>query len=379
MFNLSVTFFKTLILSFSFFIIGIYAYLNGGFYQKLELDVFIYSAIDIFFTCIVVSLFVNKRYARELSELSSFFEINKNKLFLIFVLLAIIPVFYSIHSINHFLSGGIKEELKFPAFISIYMMFFSTLTKVLFPISVALKSSKRYVMAPLFFCLFLSLSFGGSTAELLFVMFSFVVLSLMYKLLPINKIILLIVSLFSFAVLISALVQSSRYGGNLFAIPFKLFMKLATYRSFSFYLADYVNQLESYYMILYPFLGYGAGKFNEIFSSSANLYNNEFVMVYRNIGFFNGNYYLANVIYPWWSFFFQSFGIIGLFIKPVYLFFIFKVVTLFRLRVTLFFLIVYNIFLAQQTHMLLTINSYVLFFSLIVFDLIVNNGLRKVN
>ncbi|WP_227994772.1 hypothetical protein, partial [Vibrio parahaemolyticus] len=101
--------------------------------------------------------------------------------------------------------------------------------------------------------------------------------------------------------------------------------------------------------------------------------------VYRNIGFFNGNYYLANVIYPWWSFFFQSFGIIGLFIKPVYLFFIFKVVTLFRLRVTLFFLIVYNIFLAQQTHMLLTINSYVLFFSLIVFDLIVNNGLRKVN
>ncbi|WP_228027499.1 hypothetical protein, partial [Vibrio parahaemolyticus] len=66
MFNLSVSFFKTLILSFSFFIIGIYAYLNGGFYQKLELDVFIYSAIDIFFTYIVVSLFVNKRYAREL-------------------------------------------------------------------------------------------------------------------------------------------------------------------------------------------------------------------------------------------------------------------------------------------------------------------------
>ncbi|WP_282175218.1 hypothetical protein [Vibrio diabolicus] len=122
---------------------------------------------------------------------------------------------------------------------------------------------------------------------------------------------------------------------------------LFKYRAFSYYLSEIlIDKLSGdYEKVLFPIFGFFSERLLSIFSYLQNpisIPGSNFISNFHRLG--SENYLVANVIYPYWSWFVAVYGVTGLIIKSLfsftllYLFFRygFYLLTLYWLNVLLF-------------------------------------------
>ncbi|MBY7869534.1 hypothetical protein KW423_00240 [Vibrio fluvialis] len=287
--------------------------------------------------------------------------------------MALVSAYYAKSTLWIISSGMTREDLTINGGVSFVMLFFSPFFKVITPFCLYFGSSLR-----LRFCLllglFCSLLYGASMAELLY--FGFIILTL-YSLFSIKNIwslVLPFLLLIFFSFLIARYAQTVRYGENIDLYSFSLLVleKILKYRAFSFYLSDIlINSNVFSYKLLYPFFGYPYEWIISKFYPDIIYFDSNFIVSYHYLGGDNNNPYLANVIYPWWSFYFYSFGPFGLILKALWCFLILRMLLMFRFFFTAIYSIALLLYIGQFSFPLISINALATIFLLIAVDLAV--------
>lgn len=353
-----------------------------GYFTSLEPETIIYSSIDLFlsYSLFFYFVYVSKDKILLLKDDLNLYLINylESKWFLIFILF-IISLSYSYKSFLLSLSGITREELNFSGGVSFYMLFFSAFVKAVSPFVFYFKSSLK-IRLTLFLSFISVMFYSASMAEMLYFMMMLITLYILFGGLRLKNLFLYSLVVFSLAFFVAIIGQASRYGDiSFFDFVSRVIMKVTRYRSFSFYLSEYVYKDFNFLNIFYSFFGYISNYFNSIFCSDCNSYGNNFVIGFKYIGIdpkYN-TMYLANVIYPWWSFFVSSFGVFGLFIKFFYNLIILKFLLKFKFRLTLCFFICNLIFISQFNYFLMTLIGVINFSLFIFIDILLKNVISR--
>lgn len=152
---------------------------------------------------------------------------------------------------------------------------------------------------------------------------------------------------------------------------FNALEKVFEYRIYAIYLSEQVINLprnsEGVFFTLFGFLG---ERFSLLISTVDTVLVSQgstFVSDFIYIG--NGNF--ANALYPWWSWFYNSFGMFGIFLKALYTLVVFWVLLVFRLRISFFFFTYMILYRQQQRHIFMTTNDFYQFLGVIIVDLLI--------
>ena len=151
---------------------------------------------------------------------------------------------------------------------------------------------------------------------------------------------------------------------------------LFRYRSYSFYLAQFVFEAsDGIDKILFPFFGWFSERSLTIFldlEQPISTSGSDFVYKFRYIG-----RYRPNVLYPWWAFFYAKFGFIGLFLKMVYSFIIFRILVAIKLPLTLLYFLYILLFYQFVRHPFINASGAYTFISIIFLDIILKYNYAK--
>ncbi|MCD9513348.1 O-antigen polymerase [Photobacterium carnosum] len=351
-----------------------------GYFTSLKPETIIYSSIDLLLSYALFFCFIYKNKGKLnliKNELKvNFINLMEGKFFLISFLF-FISIFFSYKSLYLSLSGVTREELNFSGNVSFYMMFFTAFIKAASPFVFYFKTSLKLKFI---FCLsFISVMFySASMAEMLYFLMMLVTLYTLFGGIKLKEVLIYLLAIFLLAFSVAIIGQESRYG-NISFLDFilSIFIKVSRYRSFSAYLSEYIYQDYSFLNTFYPFFGYFSNYFNNIFCSSCGSYGSDFVISFHYLGIDTkyNTMYLANVIYPWWSFFVSSFGILGLFIKLIYNWIVLQLLLKYKFRLTFCFFICNLLYISQFNYFLMTLIGVINFLIFIFMDLI----LKKMN
>ncbi|HIF9190434.1 TPA: hypothetical protein ACX6PH_003441 [Photobacterium damselae] len=353
-----------------------------GYFTSLEPETIIYSSIDLFLSYALFFYFIfGKKEKLELlqNDLNLYFiSFIEKKWFLISILL-IISLFFSYKSILLSLSGVTREELATASGVNFYMLFFSAFIKALTPFVFYFKSSLK-VKALFLFSFISVIVYSASMAEMLYFMMTILTLYSLFGGVKLKQVLLYTSSVLLLAFLVALIGQSSRYGNISFShFIMSIIMKVTSYRSYSFYLSEYIYKDYNFLNVFYPFFGYVSNYFNNLFCSGCGAYGSDFVVSYRYLGV-NPDYntmYLANVIYPWWSFFVSSFGFLGVVIKVAYNWLILHLLLKYKFRLTFCFVVCNLLYISQFNYFLMTLIGFVGFMIFILMDVMLNRSIRK--
>lgn len=143
---------------------------------------------------------------------------------------------------------------------------------------------------------------------------------------------------------------------------------LFRYRAYSFYLAQFSIELPpDIDKVFFSLFGWFSERILTVFIDIDNpISTNGSEFVYR---FHFAQNFRANVVYPWWSFFYGSLGIPGLFLKALFIWIMLRVALIFRLPFTLLYLMYVCLFYQYARHPFLNAASCYSFIALVSLDL----------
>lgn len=358
-----------------YFLISLFYTYSNGFFREPDIYTVFYSALDLmlsyFLFLFFVILFKDRFliYKYKLQCIVGYFENKKSILLILFIL----SLYFSFYSIVKSISGFSREQLLSSSGFNVYMIVFSIFFQMLTPLILYFNSTTKLKVLSLL-SLISAMLYQASMSELLFFGMYIGMLYLIFGGIKIRKILMYISVVLLFAFLVAIFSQSSRFSDSgFFSVINVIVEKVFLYRSFSFYLSDYVykiNDAYQNYSLFYPFLGYLSLTLNKLFASGVDIYNTSFIIKYHFLGVNNNNApYLANVVYPWWSFFVAQFGILGLLIKTLYVFFLLYVTIKQNLILTTVYILVVLLFLSQYVNPLMTLSSLIYILISVMLDL----------
>ncbi|WP_338460474.1 hypothetical protein [Escherichia coli] len=151
------------------------------------------------------------------------------------------------------------------------------------------------------------------------------------------------------------------------------------YKIYSYYLSEVsLAAGQGFEKFLYPYIGYIYERVIGEFFLLDQPINTTFVSNYLYLGYNAdwGSSYLANVVYPWWSWFVAQYGFIGLAIKSIFSFAIMKILLRSHMLVTLTYFSCFLIYFSPGGTLFLTANSVMTFTIAIIIDLFIK-GTRR--
>nr|AFV53194.1 Wzy [Providencia alcalifaciens] len=244
------------------------------------------------------------------------------------------------------------------------------LIQLMFIVSIFSKFISKKLTVSLFVCVCLIAYCGFSRTDVaILVYFATIYLAFFYPENP-RKILFYFLIFVLIAITSSALISiyQARQSDIISAIKHVL-EKIFVYRIYAIYLADNLQQ-ESVYIstYLFSFVGFIGERILILLNIEDIRYvvDTGFVSKFQYIK--NGNH--ANALYPWWAWFYLTFGIFGIIIKNIFSFFIYWIICKIRFPM-LFLYFSYLLLYGQfQRHIFLTANDFYQLLGLILFDLI---------
>lgn len=345
-----------------------------GFYRPISLEIAYVSTLDLALSLMIVYICVKKE--------SYFFKnggdifqnyihfLEKNIIFLLVILA--ITAYEAYGSMTLILSGVARHELiQDYDRAGLLYMFASGFFKILFPLSIYFRSPLKIKILA-FSGLILSILITASRSELMYVINFFLILLLFSgNGLRILKTMLLVIAMMFIAIISTIFLQNRPMTEGLIAI-YEMFMSVFRYKAYSYYLAEYsINISGSFEKIFYPFFGYVSDYFFSLLAKLDNPISSEFVGDYHVLGTDNitGKLMIGNVIYPWWSWFYGQFGILGVFIKAIYCSLLLSLLAKLRFMFTFVIIAMFVLFGVSAAHPFLTLSHTLAVFFCVVVDL----------
>lgn len=365
-----------------FFISLLYTFILD-FSQNVNIELLIASVSDWFFTVLAFTLVI-KTHPRRLFYLYNHFNstvravLNRNVV--IICSLSFIVMYFAYTRLDLILVGATREDIVFGNTSNRIMSLVSPLVIFICGYSIFFKLRAINII----FLLFGVMAIGiynlsrSEFASLIFITLSFAIIK------KISKKQLLFFSCF-FAVIIFFVSVMTIYQGRAGSLNSSLMAVLESffkYKAFSFYLSKYsINQVNGdFEHILYPFLGFIIERFLsmiDLVSNPISVQDSSFITDFHRLG--SNSEYDANVLYPWWSWFYGSFGPLGIILKFIYVLCALSVIIRTKFAFTFIYFVYVMLFTSFYRHPLLNADSFFYLLAILLLDLFILVNVKRDN
>lgn len=361
-----------LFISVVFFINAVYLSYSSDYYVEPNKWIILYSLYDHSLTLIAVFIIsLNRRQIKQSITYLQFTANTYNSYFLIILGIIIIIYYYFFLRLDMILNGYTRELLMEGLKKERFVMLFSSSIVVLFGIGL-LNNIRIMYKIILFLGLIAVIGHSMSRSYLLNIVYFMITLYAFKGDLLSNKkrLLFLLLSIFVLAGIITIFQGRSSDLSSGLELAFD---SLFRYQSFPFHLSEFAIENSSLgnEKVLFPFFGFMSERFFSIFfdiSAPISVNGSTFISDFHHLGFYGK--YSANVLYPWWSWFYGSFGWMGLFLKFLYILFIMRFLLWSKLYITFYFFISVLLFTSWMKHPLINNDSIYFFTGIIFVDLL---------
>ncbi|WP_323923923.1 hypothetical protein [Aeromonas veronii] len=351
------------------------------FSYPVDIEVLVASILDWLFTVLIIAL-VMRMYPTRFLYLYNHFNFSVrcvlNENMVLISVLTFIAMCFAYSRLNFILAGATREDLVFGNTSNRLMSLISPIIVFVCAYSVVF-SSKAINIAFLLLGVVAIGVYNLSRSEfsnLIFIMLAFTVI----KKISLRQALFFV---FFFFVIIVFVTIMTIYQGRAQSLATSLMGVLHAffkYKSFAFYLSEYaidkVNGDVEH--VLYPFFGFIIERFLsviELISNPISVQDSSFITDFHSLG--PSTEYDANVLYPWWSWFYGCFGIVGILLKAIYVFCILVVVVRTRFAFTSIYFIYVMLFTSFYRHPLLNADSFFFLLAIILLDLFFLMKIKK--
>lgn len=354
---------------------SIYYTFSAGFYYPVSIDVFLYSTADLFLSFIVVFLVFN-RYSRLRYNFSTVAVLNWEKFFInhksILFVLVLYAGYLAYSSFGLIMQGVARHQLieEYDAAGLDYMII-SGFFKLAFPFALLFVKNNK-IKTMLFVGLLLCLIITASRSELRYVLNFLLMYMLFFRGWDFfKKFFILVITGISFivlATLVTIFIQNRPVSDGFYAV-FDMIKSVLQYQAYGYYLAEISLEAGSDAdKAMFPFFGYISEFMAKNLGGAVTPIDSQFVGELHVIGTSsaNGRPFLANVVYPWWSWFISYFGVAGLLIKAIFIFCFLSLLLNFKMMFSLILLLSFVILGTTAAHPFLTL-THTISFSVAVF------------
>ncbi len=348
--------------------------MDFGFQKSLSLEALTYSTVDMLLSYFVVAL-IYFRFPSFFKSGETYFKysyasfFDKHVKFL--VVLVLIAAFQAIESINLILSGIARHQLlqEYDRGGLVYMLV-SGIFKMLVPLVFYFGASKKVKTLALV-GLLCTVMITASRSELMYVINFYIILMIFDSSKnQIMRLSLVVLSMVFLAITSTIFLQNRPISDGFYAV-LDLTRSVFQYKAYAYYLSDIsLEKADSIFKVLFPFFGYISEFVIKVVFGSVDPIDSEFVghLHYLGSSPVTGRPYLANVIYPWWSWFVGSFGFFGLIIKAMYCFALLYFCAGKRMLFTTIIIASFTLFGVSGAHPLLTLTHTLSVVSCILID-----------
>ena len=193
------------------------------------------------------------------------------------------------------------------------------------------------------------------------------------------KFFLISCSMIAFALFTTGFIQNRPISAGFYAL-IDLTRSVFTYRAYGYYLGEIAIQ-NSFYMdkLIFPFGGYISEFFMKNITNVIVPIDSEFVGGLRHLGNNpkTGSPYLANVVYPWWSWFVGTYGVLGLLVKALYIYILLYIILMKKMLFTLVILLSFILLGTAVSHPLMTLTHVFSFFIAFCLDFSILYSVKK--
>ncbi|ROS65580.1 hypothetical protein [Vibrio crassostreae] len=349
-----------------------------GFKNDISFEVIAYSTIDVLFSCLLVVIVLAK-FPSIFSNSEEVFKAKYAKFFddhYIFIAILVIATAYQAYSsIGLIMSGAARHQLlqEHDRGGVIYMIssgFFKMLVPMVFYFGASKKVKFLSVLGLLFVC-----AITASRSELKYVINFYIMLMLFSSSKNQLARVGIIVSIMVFFAILSTIFLQNRPIAEGAGAVLDMARSTFQYRAYPYFLADIsLETANSFYKYLYPFFGYISEAPLRIFFGTPNPIDSAYVGDLHHLGTstITGRPYLANVLFPWWSWFVGSFGFLGLIIKVVYSYALLAVTASQKMFFTTVVLLTFILLGSGGAHPLMTLTHVLSIFTCIAIDVIIS-------
>lgn len=357
-----------------------------GFSKAISEEIIIYSSFDMLISFFVV-WFVFKRFtwlkynAEEIVTETYIKAFEENRLYL-YILLAF-TAFLASQSFLLIMQGVARHDLmrQYETGGMDYMVV-SSFFKILVPMVFFFRSSLNLKLIAIS-GLILSIVITASRSELAYVI-KFCMILLLFTnqktILPkIWKISIICASMVFFAILSTSVLQNRPISEG-FSAVYDIFVNVITYRAYGYYLSEYslaaANHIDK---VFFGFFGYSSEFIIRQFTTPEVPVDSLFVSQLHYLGTseITGRPFLANVIYPWWSWFVGLYGPLGLLLKALFIGFTLYILLTVRFIFTVVLFLSFVLLGTMSAHPLLTVTHTFNFVITIIIDLMVWQYVKK--
>ncbi len=368
------------IISFIFYIGSLITVYILDFKKVIDLNITVLSTLDYLITIFVIVLFYLTHKNRFI-KINNFYKYNlEDKVSkVLFILIGFVVYIYykAIKNMMLVIYSGYNREGLLNEIASGYMdMLLPSLFSVLFVISVKYKFSKvlKVILGLGVVGIMLTYLSRSNLLNIILLFFGLFFFSREY--IKFNILYKIFITLIVIIFLASYITVLQGREDNVYSAFSKIFTTLFRYKSYSFYLSEIAIDISSGAEKLpFPFFGFLSEKllsYIVVIDNPISIYNSDFVSKFH----FLGSSYRANVLYPWWSWFYGCFGFLGLIIKAIYVYFLLRVMLYFKLNLTLFFFLYVLLFSSVVRHPFLNAIGFYSILSLVLFDLYLKLKIR---
>lgn len=294
-----------------------------------------------------------------------------NKGFPILVVICLFTGYKAFQSLSLILQGYGRGDLIYTFQVTDLSFFVcSAVFKIVFPFSLVFMPMGKVFYVSLIGIISVSM-IGASRSELLYVLFMYLTIILISNK-KINYSFLVILPLG--AIFLSSLItqhlqlrviDTDNYFGLLDIVN-----TFSRYRVFAYYLAERAIDIsQSLDKILFPFFGYLSEKIMIDLNIASNPVDTEFLTYLVNLSTSEQQGY-ANVLYPWWGWFYGVYGLIGLIYKCVYQVIILKILIRVKASMTFVYVLCNILFLAPIKHPLLFLGDWIILLIVLSIDIL---------
>ena len=372
------------------YVFSIYFLYLLPFTYTVDTDLIMLSVVDYLLSITTVYIFfmVNKYRIFDIDQCLKVRYLNfiKNN-FLFFLILVLYSLYATYKNLMLVVLSGYNREGLLNEVSAGYLdMLLPNLFSCMFVVSVIYKYPFRIKLLFLTGVISVMLFYLSRSNLLFLIFFPIVFLFVFQYKLNYKKIMKFLLIGFSIVIFASYITILQGRAENIQEVIFKIAETMFRYKAYSFYLAEYAIEVSSgIEKSLFPFLGWFSEKLIALgwkVDNPISIYGSNFVFKFH----FLGNGYRANVLYPWWSWFYGYYGVLGLLLKAVYTYAILYVTLRFKLSLTFLFFLYTVLFNIVVKHPFINAAAFYAFAVLIILDILTKvkfgnyfNGKNSIN
>ncbi|WP_198594351.1 hypothetical protein, partial [Vibrio lentus] len=288
--------------------------------------------------------------------------------------------FFEAYKSFSLIMAGVPRELLLTEYGrgGLFYMVMSGIFKILCPATIFFSCGKKNI-AIAFVGVVLSITIVASRSELSFSIYFLLVLFIhgMTKqdIIKTSK----FICLFVFMAIVSTIFLQNRPMSDSLDAVYDIASVFFTYKAYSFHLAKFAIEASSHFEnVFFSFFGFPFDSvLRKTFGKSIPI-DSDFISNVRYLGVnpSTSRPYLANIMYPWWSWFYGSLGFLGLIIKALYTYVILVTSDRLRMPLTTSYVMFYILFGTTVSHPIMTITHFSSFILVVLLDFAMKNKIK---